>query len=138
MAFNVDVFELTGLLLPISLARQGQWSWDQLIAVGKLIRDTDGDGIRDEFALGVPSAWQPDWYGKSRSHGGDVLRDDQVVIDAPESQCELQSFAGIGWTHQMAPLPGGSADFEMGTQAMTYVWSSEAPGLAQRIMNRFH
>ncbi|NLN19145.1 MAG: sugar ABC transporter substrate-binding protein [Firmicutes bacterium] len=128
LCYNADLFSQMGLPQPSELSRRNDWSWDRLIDLGKKVtRDTDGDGIKDVFALPAPGYWEAVWYTYIRTFGGDVIRDGRSVADSPETARGLQLFSDIRWQHHIAPQPGESADFFRGTLATYYTWMSETP-----------
>ncbi|MGI6083208.1 MAG: extracellular solute-binding protein [Limnochordia bacterium] len=135
---NEDLFQTMGLPTPIEYARNRDWTWDRVIELGKKItRDVDGDGRLDVFALPQPGTNAWDWYGKIRVFGGEVIRNNRAVIDSPEAQRGLELFRDVSLTHHIAPQPGDSANFERGTQALRYAWTSEAPNIAKRVDGAF-
>lgn len=141
MAFNADLFSAAGEPLPSQLERTNAWTWDRLIQAGKkLTRDVDGNGAIDQFMLPGPGTWEPDWATKVWTHGGRVTNDAQTeaLIDRPEAVKGLELWANLSRSYHIAPVPGERAgNFEAGTQALTQLWSSEAPNLAKRVKNAF-
>ncbi|MGI6081457.1 MAG: ABC transporter substrate-binding protein [Limnochordia bacterium] len=128
LTYNADMFSEMGLPQPSELSRRNDWTWDRFIDVGKKItRDTDGDGIKDVFALPAAGYWEAVWYTYIRAFGGDVIRNGRSVADSAETARGLQLFADVRWQHHISPQPGESADFFKGKIAANYTWMSEAP-----------
>lgn len=53
LAVNLEIVDRDGLPNPIDLFESGQWTWDAMLDLMRLAtRDTDGDGIDDQFGIG--------------------------------------------------------------------------------------
>ncbi|MGI6610123.1 MAG: ABC transporter substrate-binding protein [Limnochordia bacterium] len=136
--YNVDMFSTLGLPQPSDLSRRNDWTWDRLIELGKKItRDTDGNGVKDVFAVPAPTYWEAYWYTFIRTFGGDMIQNNRVVVDSPEATRGLQLFADMRWTHHIAAQPGEPSSFVRGTQALDHQWVSEAPNIYNSIRNTF-
>ncbi len=93
--YNEDLFRVAGLPLPTD-----GWGWDEFIAAAQaLTRDTDGDGVTDQFGVLV----EPSMYRMVSfiwGAGGEVVDDlehpTRLTIDTPEALAGLQAFVGLG------------------------------------------
>jgi len=93
--YNENLFRAAGLPFPAD-----GWNWDEFIGAARaLTRDTDGDGITDQFGVLVdPSMYRmvPFIWGA----GGEVVDDPEhptrLTIDTPEALRGLEAFVGLG------------------------------------------
>lgn len=121
--YNEELFDAAGVAHP-----PDDWTWDEFVATAQaLTQDTDGDGIVDQYGLGVdpslfrlaPFVWQ---------NGGRVVDDvnnpQQLGLTRFPSQQALQWFVDLQLVHQVVPdrLAETSRDsesrFVAGTTAM--------------------
>gem|GEM_PF-5197360 len=65
-----------------------------------------------------------------------MIKQHRAVIDSPETQRGPALFRCISLTPSRAH-PGQSADFEQGTIALRYIWTSETPDMTYRIARGF-
>jgi multiple sugar transport system substrate-binding protein len=100
--YNKVLFDQAGVSYP-----SPDWNWDDFLAAAQaLTKDTNGDGITDQYGLGTeasifraaPFVWQ---------HGGDIVDDPfaptKLTLDAPASQEALQWFVDLQVRHHVAP-----------------------------------
>jgi multiple sugar transport system substrate-binding protein len=100
--YNRDLFRAAGLPDP-----SPDWTWnDMLEAAQRLTRDTNGDGVVDQYGLGTevslfrvaPFIWQ---------NGGDVVDDPQtptrLTLDTPAAREAIQWFVDLQVKHHVAP-----------------------------------
>lgn len=107
------------------------WTWEDLIASArKLTRDTNNDGIVDQFGYAV--AWWPMyvWLG-----GGDILSPDgrRTLIDQPGAVRGLQEMVDTWLVHKVAPSPSQLrtlSDWDMWSQGKLATYPIGPWGLA--------
>jgi multiple sugar transport system substrate-binding protein len=100
--YNKDLFAAAGVPLP-----QPSWSWDDFLSAAKrLTRDTDGDGVTDQYGLGTevsifrlaPFIWQ---------NGGDLVDDAQMptrlALDTPAALEATRWFIELQTVHRVVP-----------------------------------
>jgi multiple sugar transport system substrate-binding protein len=108
--YRADQFESKGIEVPET--------WDQLLeAADQLAEDTDGDGEKDRFLYGIPSADCFHWCQFLFQAGGSILTEDETAaafngqagLDAFQIYQDLQSSGnGIYWTPDLGDdlIPG--------------------------------
>lgn len=93
--FNKDLFEAAGVPFPTD-----DWTWDEFIAAAQaLTRDSDGDGMTDQFGVLVdPSMYR--MVSFIWGAGGEVVDDlahpTRLTIDTPAAQAGLEKFISLG------------------------------------------
>ena len=100
--YNRDLFDAAGVPYPTA-----GWTWDQFLAAAKtLTKDSTGDGITDQYGLGVenslirfaPFIWQA---------GGEIVDDPnqptRLTIDTPEAKAGIQFFIDLSLVHKVVP-----------------------------------
>lgn len=119
--YNKALFDAAGLAYPAD-----DWTWENLLTTAQaLTKDTDGDGVVDQFGLGtsaqiirvLPFIWQND---------GDFLDGDQLALNTPQALEALQFFVDLHAKHQVTPdrvaetAQSSQARFEHGTLGMFF------------------
>lgn len=100
--YNKNMFDKAGLPYP-----KDDWTWDDFIRIAKaLTKDTNADGIPEQFGLGTdavvfrmaPFVWQ---------NGGDLVDNPEeptrLTLDAPATRAALEWFMGFQTTHKVVP-----------------------------------
>lgn len=96
--YNQDLFDVAGVPYP-----QADWMWDDFLATAQaLTHDTDGDGVTDQYGLGVepelirvaPFIWQ---------NGGDLATPHNLTLGTPEALAAVRWFADWQVTHHIVP-----------------------------------
>lgn len=100
--YNRDLFDAAGVAYP-----SDDWTWADFVATAKtLTRDTDGDGVTDQYGIGTeasifrlaPLVWQ---------NGGDIVDDPakptRLTLDTPAARESLQWFVDLQVTHKVMP-----------------------------------
>jgi multiple sugar transport system substrate-binding protein len=100
--YNKDLFAAAGLSEPTA-----GWTWDQMVQTATtLTKDSDGDGVTDQYGLGIepsiirvaPFIW---------SNGGEVVDDEAnptgLAVDSPESIQAMQDFFDLHQVHGVVP-----------------------------------
>lgn len=78
--YNKDLFDAAGVPYPTD-----DWTLDDYYsAVEKLTKDTDGDGKIDQWGT-TSSHYQAIWGYMLQANGGNIIKDDKVVINSPEN-----------------------------------------------------
>ncbi|MFQ6098539.1 MAG: ABC transporter substrate-binding protein [Armatimonadota bacterium] len=110
--YNKDLFDAAGLDYPSS-----EWTWDDFVDAAKaLTRDTDGDGITDQYGYLCTTDWWPKWLPWIWMCGGRVLNDDRTecLMDSPEAIAGLRWYSDLMLKHEVAPLASEGAMTGMG------------------------
>lgn len=100
--YNKDLFADAGLEEPAE-----GWTWDEMVALAKILtRDEDGDGLAEQYGLGVeasiirlaPFVW---------SNGGELVDSDEnptrFALDSPEAIEAMQKFFELHLVHGVIP-----------------------------------
>lgn len=100
--YNADLFRASGVPLP---ARD--WTWDDFVAAARaLTQDSDGDGVVDQYGLGV----EPSLYRLAPfiwMNGGPLVdeeaRPTRLALTRPPSLEALEWFVALRQEHGVAP-----------------------------------
>lgn len=100
--YNKKLFDEAGVAYP-----SDEWTWDDFLAAAKaLTKDTDGDGVTDQYGLGTeasifrlaPFVWQD---------GGDIVDDPKnptrLTLDTPEASEAVKWFVNLQVEHKVVP-----------------------------------
>lgn len=100
--YNADLFAAAGVPLPTN-----EWTRDDFLAAAlALTQDTDGDGMTDQYGVGIeaslfrlaPFVWQ---------NGGDIVDDPanptRLTLDTPEARSAFQWLVDLQVVHHVAP-----------------------------------
>lgn len=100
--YNEDLFDAAGIPYPAD-----KWSWDEFLAAAQaLTQDTDGDGVIDQYGVGIspelqrlaPFVWQ---------NGGVIVDDDaqprRTTLARPPSLEAFQWFVDLRQEHGVVP-----------------------------------
>ncbi|MBE2201339.1 MAG: sugar ABC transporter substrate-binding protein [Anaerolinea sp.] len=123
--YNEDLFDAAGMPYP-----PDKWTWDEFVATAKaLTRDLDGDGVVDQYGIGIdpslyrlaPFVWQ---------NGGPIVDNETVptrlTLTRPPSLEALQWFVDLRQVHGVAPgrveeaAQDSESRFIAGTTAMFF------------------
>ena len=109
--YNKDMFQQAGLAFP-----QASWTWDDFVQTAvALTRDTDGDGVTDQYGLGlepslirlVPFVWQAGAeIVDNRSSGSGQDEDSmptRLMLDTPEALKAVQFFVDLSLKYHVVP-----------------------------------
>lgn len=111
--YNMDMFDAAGVDYPTN-----DWTWDDALEAAKAItRDTDGDGIPNEWGIRVGrDSWRCEPV--VRSFGGGYVEVDGAgcLINSAESVAGLEFLQDLMIKHKVAPSAGDEA--AMGSTAM--------------------
>jgi len=138
--YNRDLFDRAGLAYPNtkwSEAEGGRrmaphpWKWADLLAAARaLTKDTDGDGIVDQFGFLVTPSAETCVSAFVYENGGAFMDEkrERVTLDTDEAVGAVQFVQDLQWKHKVAPTPEsagtqglGAVDlFETGKIAMTF------------------
>ncbi|MBL8959091.1 MAG: sugar ABC transporter substrate-binding protein [Gemmatimonadetes bacterium] len=102
--YNRALFEAAGIPEPTD-----GWTWEEFIAAARaLTRDTDGDGVTDQWGTAVMRPFYA-WQAIVWSGGGDILATDgqraSGALDSPETIAALEFLTSLVLTHGVAPRP---------------------------------
>lgn len=100
--FNRDLFAAAGLPDPVA-----GWTWAEFVTTARtLTRDPDGDGVIDQYGLGItpalvrvaPFVWM---------NGGELVDDPgaptRLALDSPATRAALAWFVALQTEHHVAP-----------------------------------
>ncbi len=100
--YHRELFDAAGVPYPTA-----GWTWEDFLATAKaLTRDLTGDGITDQYGLGMenslirfaPFIWQA---------GGDIVDDPNrpttLTIDTPEARAAIQFVIDLSLVHKVVP-----------------------------------
>jgi len=100
--YNKSLFDAAGLAYP-----SAQWTWDDFLATAKaLTLDKDGDGVTDQYGVGMdpilyrlaPFIWQ---------NGGELIDDParptRLTLDTPEALAAFQWFVDLQVKEKVVP-----------------------------------
>jgi multiple sugar transport system substrate-binding protein len=101
--YNKDMFDAAGIAYP-----DDTWTWDDMLEAAKAMTiDTTGDGLPDQWGIGVDNvSWQ--WDGFVLANGGQTLSDDRsaCTFDDPKTVEALKFWFGLLTEHAVSPPPG--------------------------------
>ncbi|MDT8306838.1 MAG: sugar ABC transporter substrate-binding protein, partial [Anaerolineae bacterium] len=100
--YNEDLFRAAALPLP-----SDDWTWDDFVAVARVLtQDHDGDGVVDQYGLGV----EPSLYRLAPfiwMNGGPLVDDEErpsrLTLSRPPSLAALEWFVALRQEHGVAP-----------------------------------
>lgn len=100
--YNKDLFDQAGLAYP-----HADWNWEEFLATAQaLTRNTDGDGLMDQYGLGTeasifraaPFIWQ---------NGGELVDDPaaptRLALDTPDARQAIAWFVDLQVKHHVVP-----------------------------------
>ena len=100
--YNRDLFTAAGLAAPAN-----DWTWEDFLAAAQgLTRDLDGDGVVEQYGLGIeptlvraaPFIWM---------NGGEIVDNPaapaRLALDRPETRAALAWFVALQTVHHVAP-----------------------------------
>ncbi len=102
IAYNKDLFDRAGVPYPGT-----DWTWDQFLAAARrLTRDTDGDGVVDQWGFWLDRR-DFMWMASIWALGGDVLCPDgsraSGCLDSPNSIWAFQAFTALATRDSVTP-----------------------------------
>jgi len=126
VVFNKDLLEAEGLEDPYELYANGEWTFEKLTEMArKATRDTDGDGIIDQFGLS-----NMDPKDLVYAYGGAITRRDEngkvlFAMDQPEAIAGLRQWVDWIKVDQVASptalASGGEAEWGAGKYAFAFL-----------------
>jgi len=107
MYYNKDLFDKYKIPYPDETWDRDKYLW----AAKKLTRDTDGDGVLDQWGTTLDMWWQDYVY----ANGGAIVSPDgnKCVLDRPEAYNGLQFMADLVNKHHVAPNAEEAANLGM-------------------------
>jgi multiple sugar transport system substrate-binding protein len=118
--YNQDLFAQAGVPFP-----QAGWTWDDFVQSAlALTKDTDGDGVTDQYGLGIeptlirlaPFLWQAGaeltdnspspFQGEGRGEGGQLSEGTaptRLMLDTPEALRAVQFFVDLSLAQHVVP-----------------------------------
>lgn len=117
--YNEALFDAAGISYP-----DDKWTWDNVLdAAKKIVSDTDGDGITDQwgFATDVGMNRIGGWI-----NGGGYLSEDKstCMLNSPASADALKFLTGMMFEHKVAP-----SKIEMGELSAMDMFASGKAGM---------
>lgn len=126
MYYNKDLFDDAGLAYP-----DENWTLDDYFtAVEKLTKDTDGDGVIDQWGT-TSTHYQAIWGYMFQANGGSIIKDGQAVVNSPENLELLTKYNDayqkgyvVSYEELEQANAGGDAYFQQGRLGMnlTGMW----------------
>lgn len=113
--WNVDLFEREGLPSPYELWKAGEWTWDAMLDIAiKATRDTDGDGVIDQWGLTDYSGFTgqgslPVWTlasNNARSFRFDESGNVVFALDEPEAMEAFNFLYELVHVYKVVPISG--------------------------------
>ncbi len=133
--YNKNMFDAAGVPYP----RKG-WTWTDLVQLGKkFVKDLDGDGRMDRYAIHLrPDYWPIYLYSNTRHTVFDnYFKPTKYLMTQPDSIQALQEYYDTWLVHHIAPNPTEVQQiqdyFFAGKAAMMIVGSWNAPKYIQSI-----
>lgn len=137
MYYNKDLFDDAQIPYP-----DKDWTLDDYFdAVQKLTKDTDGDGVIDQWGT-TSTHYQAIWGYMFQANGGNLIKDGEVVVNSPENLELLTKYNDayqngyvVSYEELEQANQGGDAYFQQGRLGMnlTGMWCikgySEEEGL---------
>lgn len=120
VVFNRDLIEAEGLEDPYELYANGEWTFEKMTEMArKATRDTDGDGIVDQWGLS-----DTDPKNFIYAYGGAITRRDAdgrvyYAMDEPEAVAGLRQW--VDWVKVEQIASGGENEFGTGQIAMAFL-----------------
>lgn len=119
--YNKDMFEREGLEDPYELYLAGEWTWDKVTELAKkLTKDTDGDGVIDQF--GITGIWAHAAPSVMISNGGNIMQLDENgrMVYTMDQRAALEAMQQIyEWDLVHNVMGGTETDFIAGKVGMT-------------------
>lgn len=125
--YNKDIFDDAQIAYP-----DENWTLDDYFnALEKMTKDTDGDGVVDQWGA-TSTHYQAIWGYMLQANGGNIIKDGQVVVNSPENLDTLTRYNEAyqnGWIVPYEELErtssGGDAYFLQGKLGMniTGMWN---------------
>lgn len=124
--YNKDLFDAAELAYP-----DEDWTLDDYFAaVEKLTKDTDGDGVIDQWGT-TSTHYQAIWGYMFQANGGNLIKDGEVVVNSPQNLELLTKYNDAYQNGFIVPYEeleqansGGDAYFQQGKLGMnlTGMW----------------
>lgn len=146
MYYNKDMFSAAGVPYLPDLDRQGNWTWETLVEIGKKLTRRDGEGNITQWALDDDGFWYPLGRGAGWIHaaGGKIFdipdNPTQFMMDQPEALYALQFLQDLVWRHEILPPMNNRsvAHFHAGRSAMNlWMGSTYLNTLRDRVGSSF-
>jgi multiple sugar transport system substrate-binding protein len=98
--YNTEMFAQSGLATPAE-----NWTWDDALATGKKLTQTDSSGSKYQWGVGRARLWDWELAGFLKSFGAPMLTADntRVAMNTPEGEKALQLMAELGTTSGVVP-----------------------------------
>jgi len=132
--YNVELFHQFGLTDPVTLYRQGQWTWEEFETIGrKLIVDRSGAGTPTQW--GIPGSFAPNnpytRQAMMMANGGRIYNPEltRYYLD------EVPNIQALQWLADLRELRGSG--WEAGNLGMYTGWPSAQVGWARTIRFEF-
>ena len=118
--YNETLFDQEAIAYP-----DETWDWDTLTETAQaMTKDTDGDGVNDQWGVSVPISTYMTWWPLTWQAGGEWFDDEMrtCLADSDESMAVLSHVIGLFQNYKVAPLPGTyqMSPFMTGKVAMAY------------------
>jgi len=125
LGVNLDIIDAEGLPNPVELYEAGEWTWDAMLDImRRATRDTDGDGVIDQFGIGG----QPGDIAQHLIGANDGIMVDANLnygFDHPHSIRALEFVEQIFHEQLWSPEAGGIMDTSNWDRNF-FAWNREA------------
>ncbi|WP_284645056.1 ABC transporter substrate-binding protein [Paenibacillus silviterrae] len=127
--YNKKLFKEKGLKTPNELAKEGKWTYDELIKTAKALTDP-AKGIYG-VKFGDGSNWKDALTDTIWSFGADIFNEDgsKFLLNSPEGEKVFQMYDDMMFKDLIHPKPGDQLPFESGKIGMyrgTFSYSASA------------
>jgi len=120
--FNATMFNEAGLISPIELVEDGQWTWNNVLELAKKLVRYEGDRIT-RYGYKFVDPWNHVF-----SNGGRVFNypenPTQFVMDQPRALEALEYISDLIWKYQVAPSDRWGVWLHNSNTAMDEVWGT--------------
>jgi multiple sugar transport system substrate-binding protein len=115
--YNMDLFEQAGIDTPDAMYEKGEWTWENLAAAAKAIKDKTGAFGFQSVQGGIYKEYLTQSLAEfTRAWGGDIwdAEGKTCLLNTPESVASLQWYHDLVFKDRSAVPPGEEVDFFSG------------------------
>ena len=117
--YNKDLFEAAGVDTPDVLLANGEWTWEKVAEIGRVIKEETGEYGEVEPGLYARNYWNI-FIPVMRAYGGEVWgADNTCMFNSPGSVEAVQLIHDMIYVDQSMAPPGEEVDFYSGGAGLT-------------------